>query len=161
MWQTKTLGYPTPLELVCPKTPQESLPNFLSTSLRTGLGTPSVKKCNESKRVQLFHIIFKVYISDQFVVYGWIKIAGHKNSVLNYYVTCLKNDRTGCFHLFCSVPPRPKWPLYHATKSITAQMYDSLQLWSNVLNKRECKEKFFSGSEIISLHFGYLWLHYG
>ena len=27
-----------------------------------------------------------------------------------------------------TVPPRPKWPLYHATKSITAQMYDSLQL---------------------------------
>ena len=49
MWQTKTLGYPTPLELVCPKTPQESLPNFFSTSLRTGLGTPSVKNAMKAR----------------------------------------------------------------------------------------------------------------
>ena len=61
------------------------------------------------------------------------------------------------FLKYHTVPRRPKWPLYHATKSISKlhkSVIESSAL-KQCFQQREHKEKTLSGSEVIGLHFGY------
>ena len=60
------------------------------------------------------------------------------------------------FFKYHAVPPRPEWPLYHATKS-TGELHKSVieTSFEAMFSTKRAQRKTLSGSEVIGLQFVY------
>ena len=60
------------------------------------------------------------------------------------------------FLKYHTVPPTPKWPLYHATKSICKLHKSAIESsFEAMFSTKRAQRKTFSGSEVIGLRFIY------